>query len=462
MSFQPVYIIFIIAATLITYITGLQITPDKTKAHKKAWIAICLILNFGMLFTFKYLGFFASSIQSVLDLFHSPLTLPTFKFLLPLGISFHTFQTTGYIIDVYKGKKDPEKHLGYYALFVSFFPQIIAGPIERAAHILPQFHTKQKFDYERIASGLRLAAWGMFKKIVISDRAAIIVDTIYNNAHAYSGANLAIATICFAFQIYCDFSGYTDIAIGCARVLGYDLSLNFNRPYAARSIADFWRRWHITLTSWFRDYIYIPLGGNRVKLARWALNIIIVFLISGLWHGAALTFIIWGALHGTWQVLGKLFAPLRAAVRHPVQALRARHGTSVACGTVSEKQSVRGRLITKFFSFTSWLWTFAFVTFAWIFFRANTVTDAFYVVRTIFTSWNFSWLDLYANNKLLILGVMIILMEIAQGWHSRLQKKERAFHSLNPIIRWGCYYALLLCIFLFAQYGSQVFIYFQF
>ena len=436
MSFIPVYITLIMFSTLTTFLTALSFAKYPTR--KRLFLTLCLVANFALLFVFKYLGFFAGLSQSALALMHIPYILPTFSPILPIGISFHTFQSAAYIIDTYKGKVEPETHLGYYAVFVSFFPQLIAGPIERPAALLPQLHVEHKFDYDRVVSGIRLFAWGMFKKIVVADRAAVIVNTIYNNPGSYDGSNLAIATVLFAFQIYCDFSGYTDMAIGIARVFGIELHQNFNRPYAARNLIDFWRRWHITLTTWFKDYIYIPLGGNRVPLPRWMLNTFLVFLISGLWHGAALTFIIWGALHGIVQILVHLFQKIKGKI--PL-LWRGAHGVG---GVVS------------------WLLTFAFVCFAWIFFRGNTISDCFLIIQKIFSPWHFSMLDVYAGNALLIISALIIVMEIAQWWLSRLKTQKTAFSALPAITRWTCYYCLLFVIFIFAQYGSQQFIYFQF
>jgi D-alanyl-lipoteichoic acid acyltransferase DltB (MBOAT superfamily) len=461
MCWNPIYISLIILSTLITFYTAKFIGPKNP--HRKLWLVIGIIANLSILLIFKYLGFFTEITQSTLDLLHIPTVLPKFNLLLPLGISFHTFQTIGYVIDVYKGKKDAETHLGYYALFVSFFPQLVAGPIERSATMLPQFKIEHKFDYQRIVSGLRLATWGMFKKIVIADRASIIVDTIYNNPTEYSGAALAIATLAFAFQIYCDFSGYTDIAIGTARILGFNLTQNFNRPYSARSIADFWRRWHISLTSWFKDYIYIPLGGNRVPLIKWTINIMLVFLISGLWHGAAWTFIIWGALHGIWQILEKLILSHKRRGGRPRPPASSKPNLSSQNFGLRSKPSIITNSSLLIANFISWLITFAFVCITWIFFRAGSLSDAHYIFTQIFTNWNFEWLYLFAdNNNLLILALSIIAMEIAQKWLARLKTQNRTFQSLPAATRWFCYYSLLFAIFLFAEYGSQEFIYFQF
>ncbi|MCL4856946.1 MAG: MBOAT family protein, partial [Flavobacteriales bacterium] len=288
------------------------------------------------------------------------------ELLLPVGISFYTFQTMSYSIDNYNEKIKPERHLGIFALFVTFFPQLVAGPIERASNLLPQFHKKQLFDYDRISNGLGLMLWGLFKKVVIADRLAIVVNEIYNNPNDYNGLTLVVGTIFFAFQIYCDFSGYSDIAIGAARVLGFDLMKNFNYPYFSKSINEFWKRWHISLSTWFRDYVYIPLGGNRRIKWRWYYNLFITFLISGLWHGANWTFIVWGIIHGTILI---------------IETITIKKETS-------NNKFKNGLLMLK---------TFIIVCLSWVFFRANNIQDAFSILTHIFDfgSYSFTQLSLY-------------------------------------------------------------------
>ncbi|MGE0267465.1 MAG: MBOAT family protein [Candidatus Omnitrophota bacterium] len=280
-------------------------------SRNKKYLFISLFCSLGILFAFKYFNFFSDSLRTGLNYFNIFIDLPYFNVLLPVGISFYTFQTLSYSIDVYRGKQKPEHHFGKFLLFVIYFPQLVAGPIERSTNLLPQFHQKFEFDYERIKSGLLLMGWGLFKKIVIADRAAVLVNQIYNNPHDFKGLPLILATYLFAFQIYCDFSGYSDIAIGSARVMGIRLMKNFDLPYFSQSIAEFWRRWHISLSTWFRDYMYIPLGGNRLGKIRWYCNLLIIFLVSGLWHGARWTFIIWGALHGLYLVFSLVLQPYR-------------------------------------------------------------------------------------------------------------------------------------------------------
>ena len=289
--------------------------------------------------------------------------MPFFNVLLPVGISFYTFQTLSYTIDVYNGKTAAQKHLGVFAVYVSFFPQLVAGPIERSNHLLPQFFRKHDFSYNRVKSGLQKMLWGFFKKIVIADNLAILVDGVYNNVGNYSGLALIVATIFFTFQIYCDFSGYSDIAIGTAKVMGFELRENFKRPYFSKSIREFWQRWHITLSTWFRDYVYIPLGGNRTIKWRWYYNIFITFLVSGLWHGANWTFVIWGALHGSYLIAALILSSPKKKISLFIQS--------------------QNKSLDKLMDVVI---TFVLVAFAWIFFRANNIEDAIYIINNLFLS----------------------------------------------------------------------------
>jgi alginate O-acetyltransferase complex protein AlgI len=301
MCWRPEYIILIIASTLIDYFAGLRMGQVNKKKRKK-YLILSLCTNLGLLFAFKYFNFFNNSLQATFNQFNLFYNVPAFSVLLPVGISFYTFQTLSYSIDVYRGDREPERHLGIFALYVAFFPQLVAGPIERSTHLLPQFYEKHNVDYVRITNGLKLMTWGFFKKLVIADRLAIYVNQVYNAPGDFHGAHIWIATYFFAIQIFCDFSGYSDIAIGAAEIMGYRFMKNFRRPYLAQSIAEFWKRWHISLSTWFRDYLYIPLGGNRVGKWRWYYNLFVVFMVSGLWHGANWTFVVWGALHGLYLV----------------------------------------------------------------------------------------------------------------------------------------------------------------
>jgi len=310
MAWRAEYALLLVISTLIDYFCSLMMGryPEEEKQKRKPFLYLSLISNLGILFTFKYFNFFSASFTSLLKSLGYDYAAPAFSLLLPMGISFYTFQTMSYTIDVYHSRLKPEKHLGVFALFVTFFPQLVAGPIERAGNLLEQLKVDHKFSYANVIAGLQLMAWGFFKKIVIADNLAIMVNNVYNNPTQYTGVSLILATVFFAFQIYCDFSAYSDIAIGSAQVMGFTLMQNFNRPYFSKTIGEFWNRWHISLFTWFRDYLYIPLGGNRVVKWRWYYNLFITFLVSGFWHGANWTFIVWGALHGFYLVFANITA----------------------------------------------------------------------------------------------------------------------------------------------------------
>ena len=299
-SWRLEYLTLILASTAVDYAAGLALGRVTNRASRRALVGLSLVANLGILLFFKYANFFAQTWSSMIGA-GADGSLHTF--LLPVGISFYTFQTLSYTIDVYRGRIEPERHLGRFALYVAFFPQLVAGPIERAGRLLPQVTRMASPNTDQIVSGLRLALWGFFKKVVIADRLALVVDQVYGNPADQSGITWLIGTYFFAFQIYCDFSGYSDIAIGVARLLGFDLMKNFRVPYSASSLREFWGRWHISLSTWFRDYVYIGLGGNRVQLGRWIANILVTFLVSGLWHGANWTFVVWGGLHGAYLVI---------------------------------------------------------------------------------------------------------------------------------------------------------------
>lgn len=442
MSWKPIYIVLIVATTVINYLTGLAIGKTDNKPRQKKYLIVSLISSLSILFLFKYFNFFNDSIRTVLDYFNIPFYLPRFRLLLPMGISFYTFQTLSYSIDVYRGTTKPEKHFGIFALYVTFFPQLVAGPIERSDNLLPQFREKHTFDYNLATDGLKLIAWGLFKKVVIADRISKLVNLVYNNVYDYTGFPLILATIFFAFQIYCDFSGYSDIAVGSAQVMGYRLMENFRRPYYSRSISEFWKRWHISLSTWFKDYVYIPLGGNRVVKWRWYYNLFITFLISGLWHGASWTFVAWGAIHGLYHIFSIWTSGLRKKVVKAIGLDR----------------------LPKLHKFIQIVITFILVCFGWIFFRANNLSDAIYVIRHMFTNLGpkIPITDLGLDSfQLKIAFASIGLMELVQ----LIQEKRsiREIISTKPIwLRWSLYYILVLWIIIFGSFGSQEFIYFQF
>jgi alginate O-acetyltransferase complex protein AlgI len=365
MAFIPKYILILAVTITVDYFAGLGL--EKFEGRKKRWVLMASILtNIGMLAFFKYFNFANENLALLAKFIGWNYPIHSLAIILPIGLSFHTFQSLSYTIEVYRGRQKAERHFGYLALYVMYYPQLVAGPIERPQNILHQFHTEQHFEYQRVADGLKWMAWGMFKKVVIADRMVLFVNPIYNDPTQYTGPALVFATLAFAIQIYCDFSGYSDIALGSAQVMGVRLMKNFNHPYFARSISEFWRRWHISLSTWFRDYVYIPLGGNRVPKPRWAFNLFITFLISGLWHGADWTYVIWGALHGSYLVLSILMEPFWRQISALVQLDR----------------------LPRLKTAISTLTTFALVTFAWIFFRATSFTDALYIVTHLLDGWS--------------------------------------------------------------------------
>lgn len=441
MCWKVEYLFLIIASTLVDYTAGIRIAAAKTPVAKRIFLLLSLAVNLGLLLFFRYFSFIDANVRLVLNQFNIFYESPSFELLLPVGISFYTFQTLSYTIDVYQGKKTPERHLGIFALYVSFFPQLVAGPIERSQRLLPQLHQEKRFDYDRVRKGLLLMLWGYFQKLVIADRVAVLVDAVYADPSAYAPIVLVVATYFFAFQIFCDFAGYSNIAIGAAQIMGYDLMTNFRRPYFAESIREFWRRWHISLTSWFRDYVYIPLGGSRVSAVRWYFNIMLVFLVSGLWHGAAWTFIIWGALHGFYLLCSHWTGTLRSRL----YLLTGMH----RCPFVAKCLAV--------------LVTFHLVCFAWIFFRAVSLEQAVFIISQFKSDFHIRDLlmlplPLY---DLLIAGGAICLMEGIHFWQRRQSIRDRIL-SMPTAARWTVYYGLVLVILIFGEFSGKQFIYFQF
>ena len=411
-------------------------------ARRRLLLATSLGVNLGLLGYFKYANFFLGELLVLgrtLGLELAPFTL---SIALPVGISFYTFQTLSYSIDVYRGERRAERNPGIFALYVAFFPQLVAGPIERSTHLMPQFYREYHFEYQRVGSGIKQMLWGFFKKVVIADRLAILVNTVYNDPTQHGGLGLLIATYFFAFQIYCDFSGYSDIAIGAARVMGFDLMENFRRPYFSKSISEFWRRWHISLSTWFRDYLYIPLGGNSTTKNRWYANLFEVVLVSGLWHGANWTFVIWGGLHGFYL----LFSIISAGIRERV---------SRALGLLSRPELQRWVQV---------IITFHLVLLAWVFFRANTVGDAWYILTHLFTDWRLPqgellWGMRRADFLISLLG--IAFMEVVH-LGQRYGRTPPQLANQRPAVRVMAYTALVLCIVLFGKFSASQFIYFQF
>ncbi len=453
MAFIPAYILILWGTIVIDYFAGIYIEKSTGK-KRRLLLVVSLISNIAVLFVFKYFNFFSENLTGLFSGFGITCNLPYLSILLPIGLSFHTFQAMSYTIEVYRGNQKPEKHFGIYALYVMFYPQLVAGPIERPQNILHQFHEKIKFNVSNLSSGLKLMAWGLFKKVVIADNLASYVNQIYSDPHHYSSLPLIMATLFFTIQIYCDFSGYSDIALGAARCMGFKLMENFNRPYSATSVSDFWKRWHISLSTWFRDYLYIPLGGNRVKIPLLYFNLFVVFLVSGFWHGANWTFIAWGALHGIYLVLAIVTGSLREAIsdklfRGPLRRLRT--GVNV-------------------------MTTFVLVSLAWVFFRAQTISDAFYIIKQSITGLPADLARVIINQNMerlnlvylgmdkinfLILTVPVIMMEIIQ--YLQYKNGKRNILSAQPApVRLFAYTALMLSILFFGKFGSQDFIYFQF
>lgn len=448
MAWRPEFVILILGLTLVDYCAGLLIGRARGKARRLRFLLISLAANLGILFFFKYFNFFNDSLRGLFGILGQEYPIRALDIILPLGISFHTFQTMAYTIEVYMGRQKPEKNLLMFALYVAYFPQLVAGPIERPANLLPQFRARVSFDYERVTSGLKLMLWGMFKKVVIADNLAIFVDRVYNHPREFGGISLIIATVFFAFQIYCDFSGYTDIAIGAAQVMGHRLMENFRRPYFSKSVPEFWRRWHISLSGWFRDYVYIPLGGSRVAVSRRYANLAAVFLLSGLWHGANWTFVVWGALHGFFMVMSLATSTWRAA----------------ACRFVGLE---RFPALLKALQVAT---TFSLVCFAWIFFRANNIHDAWYIATHLFAGWgqalDFSGLKYAVSmgmglRNLALPAFAIGLMEAAHVAQRR--GSVRGAIARWPVyVRWPVYLAMIMMVLNLGVPYEIPFIYFQF
>ena len=458
MSWNVVYSLLIGSSTVITYLCGVLLSTYKNgnvKKKKQITLIVCIVFNLGILALFKYADFVIESINILFSAIKMSSIEYRFNFLLPVGISFYTFQALGYVMDVYKGEVEAEKNIIKYALFVSFFPQLVAGPIERSKNLLNQMHHIEDvilWNAKRVTSGLILMLWGFFMKMVIADRVAILVDTVFNNYRMYGSVELIVAAIGFAIQIYCDFGSYSMIAIGAAKVMGFELMENFNAPYFANSIRDFWGRWHISLSTWFRDYLYIPLGGNRRGIARKYINVMIVFITSGLWHGANWTYVVWGAIHGLYQVIGDILKPCRNKI--------------VKCIKINT-DCFSWRLLKTLVTF--WL-----ICFAWIFFRADTITQAFRYIKRIIVRPN-PWiffndgvynlgLDRTEMNILIFSIVILLLVDLIRVYKGMML--DAFLVSQNIWFEWGILIGLFWMIFIFGEYGptfdAKQFIYFQF
>ncbi|HWP10034.1 MAG TPA: MBOAT family O-acyltransferase [Polyangiaceae bacterium] len=440
-SYGPRYLVLFIANTAVAYLTGLGLGRWESRGTRRLLAAFGVGTLLTTLFVFKYLGFLLRSFGALLELLGVHAAIPDVELTLPVGVSFYTFQAIAYIVDVYRGAYPVERHPGIFALYKAFFVQLVAGPIERPHRLLPQLREPKPFDRERFVRGAALVLWGMAKKVVIADRLALYVNEVYGRGR-YRGLPVIVATYLFAFQIYCDFSGYSDIALGSARILGYDLMQNFDRPYLSRSVREFWTRWHISLSTWFRDYVYIPLGGNRVSPRRTALNISIVFLVSGLWHGAAWTFVAWGALHGLYMLVGMWTEGFRKRVAERVGLTRVpRLHALIQCFVV-----------------------FHLVTFAWVFFRAPGFREAWRLLQNATKiEWSWSALAVKGVNRYeLAIGVVgVALMTVLHLWQRGANTADFVQTRSRPV-RWALYYAMGLAIMLFGQFNLTEFIYFRF
>lgn len=403
----------------------------EDKRKKRIFLIASLIANIGVLAFFKYYNFFNHSLDRILGSFYHHTPFPYLEILLPIGLSFHTFQAMSYTIEVYRGNQKAEKHFGIYALYVMFYPQLVAGPIERPQNVLWQYHDNHKFNFEDFKSGLMQMAFGFFKKVVIADRLGAYVDPVYAKAEEMSAISLIIATIFYSFQIYCDFSGYSDIGIGAARTMGIRLMDNFNIPYLSKSISEFWSRWHISLSTWFRDYLYIPLGGNRTSEVRWYFNLAVVFLISGLWHGANWTFVLWGALHAIYLISALLRNKLiaKAGIR------------------------IRETILTSFIKI---VFTFALVTFAWIFFRSPSISVAKIIIKRILSfSFNNPVYYVTSSAEIAFSFLLIIGLLLKEKYVLRIPTNNSYLFYLRFIL-------LVFCCYMFGVFSNNQFIYFQF
>lgn len=427
MNWEPAYALLLLTSTIVTYLAALGIGHFEEKRKKKICLVSSLVLNLTILFLFKYYNFLATNIETAFNAGGFGIEIPEFGLLLPVGISFYTFQALGYSIDVYRGTTKVERDFPTYALFVSFFPQLVAGPIERSNNLLPQFKQKHSFDYNSVMAGVRLMVWGYFMKLVLADRCGLFVDIIFNNVNHHTGGSYLLASLLFPFQIYGDFAGYSLIAIGVARVLGFRLMENFHRPYFACSVGEFWHRWHISLSTWFKDYVYIPLGGNRVSRMRNYFNLFVTFTVSGIWHGANWTFVCWGMLHGTLLCFEKFMG-------------------------IGKQKYVGLRKIAH------WALTFVLVCFAWILFRANNLQDAITIVVGIFTKMGMPAPE-YAIFMSIAMALSILIfkeMKEEFGWDIHISESKYCLVRHLYLILITAY------ILLFGVLDGGQFIYFQF
>jgi D-alanyl-lipoteichoic acid acyltransferase DltB (MBOAT superfamily) len=446
MAFIPVYILILFFTIAVDYVAGIMI-EDAEGRRRKLFLLMSIVANVGVLAIFKYFNFLNANAHAIAEVFHWPYGVPALNIILPIGLSFHTFQAMSYTIEVYRGRHKAERNPGIFALYVMFFPQLVAGPIERPQNLLHQFYEKHSFEYDRVADGLRRMAWGLFMKVVIADRLSKYVNPVYNSPYSYDGLTLVVATVFFALQIYCDFAGYSHVAIGSAEVMGFRLMRNFNKPYLSQSISEFWSRWHISLSTWFRDYVYIPLGGNRATPPRWYFNLFITFLLSGLWHGANWTFVIWGALNGFYLISS-------LATQNP------RDRVASATGLMAHPRIQAVWRVGV---------TFALTCFAWIFFRAGSIHDAGHIISQMFvrpTPHQILPDGLRAEGitkiEVAFSGLLIIALLVSEVIDNRVSLVKK-FLSQPAWVRWPAYYVLCMSIWLLGVSNeAMAFIYFQF
>jgi len=457
MFFVPVYILILGFTIVIDYIAGILIESAEGK-RKKLYLIMSLVSNIGILAVFKYYNFFIGNVNGLMTLSGGDFQFTFLKIILPIGLSFHTFQAMSYTLEVYRGNQKAERHFGIYSLYVMFFPQLVAGPIERPQNMLHQFHTKHKFDFDLVMSGLNLMFWGFFKKMVIADRLTFFIDPVFANPEKYSGLPILISIVFFAFQIYCDFSGYSDIAIGAARIMGFRLMINFNQPFTATSVTEFWRKWHISLYSWFNDYLFTPILVSKRNWGKYAIYyaLFITFFLSGLWHGAAWTYIIWGCLHA----VALIYEVITKGIR----------------------KSLSKKIPTYIYSMVSRLFVFCFLCFAWIFFRASSIKNAFAFIKGIGGLFNpqankgltnidhymmlwpqeIAYSSIGTLNFFVGIGGIAILIIVEYFLRKQLVNHlglSRLVYDLKP-----AFYAVALMVFiLFAIFtNGKQFIYFQF
>jgi alginate O-acetyltransferase complex protein AlgI len=440
MAFIPAYILILLVTILIDYFAGMYI--EKVEGHKKKvllWVSILSTCT--VLFIFKYFDFFTGSFVGVVDFFGLHLSRPLINIILPIGLSFHTFQSLSYVVEVYRGNQKAEKNFIVYATYVMFFPQLVAGPIERPQNLLHQFWERHDFDYDNVTAGLKRMAWGFFKKVVVADRLALYVNDVYSSPHNYNGLQLTIATLFFTYQIYCDFSGYSDIAIGAAQVLGFRLMENFRTPYYSLNTSEFWHRWHISLSTWFKDYLYIPMGGSRVKKNRHIFNLLVTFAVSGLWHGANWTYVIWGTLNGIYLVIGWLTKNWR--------------NRFFAAFDLQEDTRIRKAIM--------WGTTFVLTCVAWIVFRARNMRDAFYVLTHLASNWDFHHIatEQFFLRQMPVAIAAILFLEFGQILAGKISISP-TLGRLPVSARWAVYAAFVMIVLMFGIYQKTQFIYFQF